>query len=81
MAKQRFLTDIEVAGDATIDGEITVNGVTIDPSGATNLMTLTYLAAQQKFVARAPSGGGGGGGGGGDEGTIAMVSSWMMGIN
>ena len=80
MAKQRILTDLEVAGDATVDGIATINGVSIDPSGATNLMVLTYLAAQQKFVARAPSGGGGGGGGG-DEGTIAMVSSWMMGSN
>jgi hypothetical protein len=81
MAKQRILTDLEVSGDATVDGIATINGVAIDPSGATNLMVLTYLAAQQKFVARAPSGGGGGGGGGGDEGTIAMVSSWMMGSN
>ena len=80
MAKQRILTALEVAGDATVDGIATINGVAIDPSGATNLMVLTYLAAQQKFVARAPSGGGGGGGGG-DEGTIAMVSSWMMGSN
>lgn len=80
MAKQRFLTDIEIAGDATIDGVATINGVTIDPSGATNLMTLVYLAAQQKFVARAPSGGGDGGGGA-DEGTVAMISSWMMGSN
>lgn len=80
MAKQRFLTDIEIAGDATIDGVATINGVTVDPSGATNLMVLTYLAAQQKFVARAPSGGGGGGGGA-DEGTVAMISSWMMGSN
>lgn len=77
---QRILTDLEVSGEATIAGEITVNGVTIDPSGATNLMVLTYLAAQQKFVARAPSGGGGGGGGA-DEGTVAMISSWMMGSN
>lgn len=79
MAKQRFLTDIEIAGDATIDGVATINGVTIDPSGATNLMTLVYLANQQKFVARAPSGGGDGGGA--DEGTVAMISSWMMGSN
>lgn len=77
MAKQRILTDLEVAGTAEISSTIKVNGVIIDPSNATNLMTLTYMADQGKFIARAPSGGGGAG----DEGTIAMVSSWMMGVN
>jgi len=76
---QRILTDLEVSGNATINGVAEINGVVVDPSGATNLMVLTYLAAQQKFVARAPSGGAGGGGA--DEGTVAMISSWMMGSN
>jgi len=75
MAKQRFLTDIEVAGDATINGIATINGVAVDPSGATNLMVLTYVASQQKFIAKAPSGGAGSG----DEGSSAMIASWMMG--
>ncbi|MFZ9715953.1 MAG: hypothetical protein ACO3CH_00660 [Ilumatobacteraceae bacterium] len=77
---QRILTDLEVSGDAEISGIATINGVAVDPAGATNLMVLTYLAAQQKFVPRAPSGGAGGGGGA-DEGTAAMISSWMMGSN
>jgi aminoglycoside phosphotransferase (APT) family kinase protein len=77
---QRILTDLEVSGNATINGVAEINGVVVDPSGATNLMVLTYLAAQQKFVARAPSGGAGGGSGA-DEGTVAMISSWMMGSN
>ncbi|NBR35779.1 MAG: hypothetical protein EBT80_00050 [Chitinophagales bacterium] len=76
---QRILTDLEVSGDAEISGIATINGVAVDPAGATNLMVLTYLAAQQKFVPRAPSGGTGGGGA--DEGTAAMISSWMMGSN
>jgi len=74
MAKQRILTDLEVSGDATINGIATINGFAIDPSGATNLMVLTYVAAQQKFIAKAP-----GGGAGGDEGSSAMIASWMMG--
>lgn len=74
MAKQRILTDLEVSGDATITGTATINGFTIDPAGATNLMVLTYVAAEQKFIAKAP-----GGGGAGDAGTAAMISSWMMG--
>lgn len=77
---QRILTDLEVSGNATINGVAEINGVVVDPSGATNLMVLTYLASQQKFVARAPSGGTGGGSGA-DEGTVAMISSWMMGSN
>lgn len=75
MAKQRILTDLEVSGDATINGTATINGFTIDPAGATNLMVLTYVAAQQKFIAKAPGGGAGGGG----EGSSAMIASWMMG--
>ena len=79
MAKQRILTDLEVSGTAEISSTIKVNGVIIDPSGATNLMTLTYLSDQQKFVARAPTTSGGGGSG--DEGSSAMIASWMMGSN
>ena len=74
MAKQRILTDLEVAGTAEISSTIKVNGVIIDPSNATNLMTLTYMAAQGKFIARAPSGGGDG-----DVGTMAFIAGWMMG--
>ena len=78
MAKQRILTDLEVSGTAEISSTIKVNGVIIDPSGATNLMTLTYLSEEQKFVARAPVSAGGGSG---DEGSSAMIASWMMGSN
>ena len=79
MAKQRILTDLEVSGTAKISSTIEVRGVVIDPFGATNLMTLTYLADQQKFVARAPTVSGGSGSG--DEGSSAMIASWMMGSN
>ena len=78
MAKQRILTDLEVSGTAEISSTIKVNGVIIDPSGAANLMTLTYLSEQQKFVARAPTTSSGGSG---DEGSSAMIASWMMGSN
>ena len=74
MSKQRILTDLEVAGTAEISSTIKVNGVIIDPSNATNLMTLTYMTAQGKFIARAPSGGAGG-----DVGTMAFIAGWMMG--
>ena len=57
---------------------VEIKGVVIDPSGATNLQVLQYQAGQGKFVPQTIEVGGAGGGGG-DEGTIAMISSWMMG--
>ena len=57
---------------------VEINGVVIDPSGASNLQILQYRTDQGKFVPRTINLEGGGGGGG-DEGTIAMVSAWMAG--
>lgn len=51
---------------------IRVNGVTIDPTGAAAGMVLTFLTAENAFVARPQAGGI-------DEGAAAMIAGWMMG--
>ncbi len=67
---------------AVVDGKlvhqiltpIRVNGVTIDPSGASGGTVLTFISAENAFVARPQAGGI-------DEGTAAMIAGWMMGSN
>ncbi len=56
---------------------VEIKGVVIDPVGATNLQVLQYRTDQGKFIPQTLDVSGASGGG--DEGTIAMVSAWMMG--